>query len=284
MEFRPSSVNRVHGEASYAKTTGRASPSCTTPTRANGSFEGAITRLAGAAGLGTEPLIYVRREDVTEVMDTFVRSMKIPGGMRIALPALARLAIVRRSSGEDGRGRKHVYSSGFRSARDGKRSVSADRGLSSSAFRGSTGGWSSPARGPSFCRPREIKGRALFGENAAQRRRTEASGSLKYRPAAPTSGANLPDLTNAAMLKGGHEDAHCLWQQIVHGGPSAAAEKPASPKTPTAWAINASASGASEMTSAYLAGSKNINCVSDFSARVTGKEAAFEDFWSTGWG
>lgn len=64
-------------------------------------FEEAITRLAAAVGVGTEPLIYVRRSDVTELVDALMRQARRapPGSPIVTSPALERLAIVRRSSG-----------------------------------------------------------------------------------------------------------------------------------------------------------------------------------------
>lgn len=61
------------------------------------SFEGAITRLAAAVGLGTEQLVYVRRVDVAEVVDALVNQAQKSGGVRVTSPALERLAILRYS-------------------------------------------------------------------------------------------------------------------------------------------------------------------------------------------
>lgn len=60
------------------------------------SFEGALTRLAAAASLGTEQLIYVRRADVEELVDALLREAVSPGGtVSVASPTLERLTIVR---------------------------------------------------------------------------------------------------------------------------------------------------------------------------------------------
>lgn len=70
------------------------------------AFEGAVTRLAGAAELGTESLIYVRRGDVAEIIDTLVELAKASGRSDVASPALARLSIMRRSGRREGGGRR----------------------------------------------------------------------------------------------------------------------------------------------------------------------------------
>eukprot|EP00752_Nemacystus_decipiens_P012534 g11102.t1 len=65
------------------------------------SFEAAMTRLAGAAELGTEALIYVRRADVAEIVDVLMDHARSRAGPTVTSPALARLALVRRSRRRD---------------------------------------------------------------------------------------------------------------------------------------------------------------------------------------
>ncbi|CAM9435199.1 unnamed protein product [Pylaiella littoralis] len=74
------------------------------------SFEASMTRLAGAAELGTEPLIYVRRTDVAKLVDVLmdIARTPAPAGPAVTSPALARLNLVRRSRRRDrtpGKGR-----------------------------------------------------------------------------------------------------------------------------------------------------------------------------------
>lgn len=70
-----------------------------------------MTRLAGAAELGTEPLIYVRRVDVANMVDALmdIARTPAPAGPTVTSPALARLTLVRRSRRRDwtpGKGRR----------------------------------------------------------------------------------------------------------------------------------------------------------------------------------
>lgn len=90
-------------------------------------LEQAITHLAGAVGVGTEPLIYVRRSDVAEVVDTLLCQARKPGGPEFNSPALERLAIVRRSAGKSSESEKDAVKRPGSSTRKG--SVTRGRNL-----------------------------------------------------------------------------------------------------------------------------------------------------------
>ena len=112
------------------------------------SFEGAMTRLAGAAELGTEALIYVRRSDVVQLVDFLIDNARAPVGVglgagvgarpAVTSPTLARLALVRRSRRRDltpGTGRRACSP-----VPRGERPPSAYRRIGSPGFRGTRGG------------------------------------------------------------------------------------------------------------------------------------------------
>eukprot|EP00903_Cladosiphon_okamuranus_P017502 g16121.t1 len=86
--------------ADYAATAAK-TPQTPAGSAGQSSFEEAMTRLAGAAELGTEALIYVRRADVAEIVDVLMDHASSPVGPTVTSPALARLALVRRSRRRD---------------------------------------------------------------------------------------------------------------------------------------------------------------------------------------
>lgn len=172
--LRSHSANRPRGaRASTQISATRYNPS--TPEEAatlsvGQSFEGAITRLAGAVGLGTEKLIYVRRADIEEVVDALLRQAGTPGGLSVASPVLERLAIVRQSARSEGR---RGTASGPRS----KRASSVDRRNLFATFDGDNNGERRARRSRNFrsCRtppPRPRTSLESFSDNKMMLTRT----------------------------------------------------------------------------------------------------------------
>ena len=87
--------------ANAAATSAARTPKAPASGAGQSSFEAAMTRLAGAAELGTEALIYVRRADVAEIVDVLMDHARSPVGPTVSSPALARLTLVRRSRRRD---------------------------------------------------------------------------------------------------------------------------------------------------------------------------------------
>ncbi|CAM9676576.1 unnamed protein product, partial [Hapterophycus canaliculatus] len=97
---RPSGASRQ--ATAVAATPATAAAPKTPASAAGGEYlEGVLTRLAGAAELGTDPLIYVRRADVAEVVDVLTDLARSPLGPTVTSPALARLTLLRRSRRRD---------------------------------------------------------------------------------------------------------------------------------------------------------------------------------------
>lgn len=252
-------------------------------------MEGAITRLAGAAELGTEPLIYLRRKDVAEVVDAFVNQARNPGGLGMPLSALTRLAIVRRSASRDGRERRTACSPEFRVI-GGRRTPAVDRGTASPAPRGKNGGRSSSAS-PSVRGAGEAR-RRLFNEKAASPTAMRSNGSARppWRARSPVNTARMGDRMASRRLRGGRDDEKHKWRQLVR---SPLPEAFSSPRTPVALAADSltSTAGCTPSTTSLVEGTTGSSCATaekitcvPVSPRPTGTGAAFEDFWSSGWG
>lgn len=96
----------LHNVGQQGAVTRGVSPPPIALTNRGDAFEGAITRLAGAAELGTESLIYVRRADVAEIIDALMDHARAFAESGVASPALARLSIMRRSRRREGRGKR----------------------------------------------------------------------------------------------------------------------------------------------------------------------------------
>lgn len=258
-------------------------------TRGEDPFEGAITRLAVAVELGTEPLIYVRRKDVAEVVDALVENARTPGELSIASKkALARLAIFRRSKGKRQEKQRSVDSPEDRTTRRGKCAPSTERIRSNSMPLGSGEDHLSTSSSSAY-RGKSLKDHTQFGEiNAAPGRKTKASSGLTDHPSSSTTKAEkLLDLLRTTDISEGddqgEEQPMCqqAFQSTVTPAPSS--------KVPAAWATirtSPSRSGVSKakMDSPPSTDSNKISRVPVSTHATSGKEAAFEDIWSTGWG
>ncbi|CAM9230513.1 unnamed protein product [Scytosiphon promiscuus] len=98
----PSRTTRQAANVADASPTAASTTPKTPASAAGGEYlEGVLTRLAGAAELGTDPLIYVRRADVAELVDVLTDLARSPLGPTVTSPALARLTLLRRSRRRD---------------------------------------------------------------------------------------------------------------------------------------------------------------------------------------
>lgn len=229
------------------------------------SFEGAITRLAGAAEVGTERLLYVRRADVAEVIDALVNHARRPEGLIVPTPTLARLAIVRRSQKKSGKNRRGSLFPPEFLVLEGKRTPPEGHSKSPPVIRQRGDGRRSVSASPSI-------------------------GMLKSRPSvSPKNNAKAEDWGVTRRIRGGREGEHRRRRKIMVSSlrdpiPSpkvAAALVESSPQKSYSAVSSVSPIETTRDSSCGLSG--KITCVAA-SSRVSGKGAGFEDFWFSGWG
>lgn len=289
----PVPENRV----TICSTTSRLPPATTealaisnSPASGENLFEGAITRLAGATELGTESLVYVRREDVVTVIDTLVQHAHTPGLEQAAVssPALARLTMVRSSRKTERTRRRIGCSPEFRIPRNNP-APPRTRGSSSHAGHGG----SNPS---SSNRPRSVG--SLGGPVTTLRRTSlqkddiphdhERSSNSSGRRVSGTVSCAISS-SNAEYSRAAHrvrshrhsEMSRC--RQLQRSTPVAAFRVA---QTPVALIDNAPSStqeGDVATISPSFATEGKITCV-PITTHATGDGAAFADFWSSGWG
>lgn len=259
------------------------------------SLEGAITRLAGAAELGTEPLIYVRRSDVAEVVDAFVRHARAPGELSVASPVLARLTIMRRSRRRDVRSRRSpIFSPEFR-VDEGKRPPSAGRTPSPICRSNGRRPAGASSASPSVRGVQITGGRTLFKENIGPARKETSqvvSNGISGATARALSPVNRVRGHEPAggRIRGGRDSEPRRWHPTRSPPPTRSVSTSSGPstpicRTPIALVRNVSAGAAtSPAVSGRRSSSGNGEKITfiPISPRVTGKGAAFDDFWSSG--
>lgn len=286
------SENRPRAEARAVGAVGVAFASCPgTPDIAalpdtDQGFEGSVTRMAAAVGVGSAPLIYVRRNDVAEIVDTLVRQSQSPGGMLVRSPALARLAIVRRSE-------KSVQKKTSCSSSDGQvgREVTSSEKNLSAAFRDETSG-SQRAHAPSPSLPR-----ATAAENASTALEHDIPGHGVPVATSPSVGASAPrgsplsrpaGDTAGRRSRGGWDEEHPRLRKLR------------SPPPPPSPSMRAPSPRLGKLSKHVLAGSTpSTPYISEtpsprpspssgkiefipISPRATDGAEAFDDFWSAG--
>lgn len=232
---RPSGTTRQ--AAAVAPTPAAADPAPQTPASAAAGevLEGVLTRLAGAAELGTDPLIYVRRADVAELVDVLTDLARSPLGPTVRSPALARLSLLRRSRRRDsarGGGRRvssPTPSSALHRRPDSSRCHGNGNSSGTGRLRSSS---ASPSASPPRSRVAVAGGRALFqdGDTTPPLRvltgvNPAASTKVTFRarsPAAsPTRHTSENGVASPRRIRGGHEGRqHRLQQRVRSKSPS----------------------------------------------------------------
>lgn len=296
-----------HAEQQGAMSTGVLPPPMALTNRGD-AFEGAITRLAGAAELGTESRIYVRRVDVAEIIDALMDHARVSAGSGAASPALARLSIMRRSRRREGRGKR-------RDGRGRRLACSPEGGVIERVRAPPIDhSRSSPSPASSFFGTANDPERALLKEGFA------AAAAVAVCDG--TSGTlNAHSLSQACMVKvddgattvrrargGGRGGEQRRWRSRTRSPPPPASltpvariQKAPSPSTPASTAevlrteIKSGPSSACGSTSEKITRVpiRPVAACGTTSAKITrvpirpaaaGKGADFEDFWSSGWG
>ena len=168
--------------------------------------------------------------------------------------------------------------------------TSMERVVSNSVPLGSDGDQQSTSSS-SVCIGRSLEDRTQLGEiNAASGRETKASSGLTHPPIiSPADAEKLLHLLKASnMSKSDAQGAqHSMWQQMLRCSP-VVTPAPSS-NVPAAWAtVHASPSVCripeAKMDSPPSTDNEKISRVSVSSYATSGKDVAFEDIWSTGWG
>lgn len=296
-----------HAEQQGAMSTGVLPPPMALTNRGD-AFEGAITRLAGAAELGTESRIYVRRVDVAEIIDALMDHARVSAGSGAASPALARLSIMRRSRRREGRGKR-------RDGRGRRLACSPERGVIERVRAPPIDhSRSSPSPASSFFGTANDPERALLKEGFAPAASVAVSDG--------TSGTlNAHSLLQACMVKvddgattvrrargGGRGGEQRRWRSRTRSPPPPASltpvvriQKAPSPSTVASTTevlrteIKSGPSSACGSTSEKITRVpiRPVAASGTTSGKITrvpirpaaaGKGADFEDFWSSGWG
>ena len=253
------------------------------------AFEGAITRLAGAAELGTEPLIYVRRADVAEIIDALMDHARVSAGSGVASPALARLSIMRRSRKSEGRGKRRDGRGRRLACSPENRMIEGPRAPSI----GRSGSSHSPVS--SFCGAADRPERTLLREGyvlaAAAAVPDGKSGALNAHSLSQASTAKVDDgATTVRRARGGGRGGEKRrWRSRTRSPPPPASLTPVatiqkvSPPPTAASNIEVPRTEIKRGPSACGTTSGKISRV-PIRPVVAGKGADFEDFWGSGWG
>ena len=268
------------------------------------AFEGAVTRLAGAAELGTESRIYVRRADVAEIIDALMDHARVSAGSGVASPALARLSIMRRSRRREARGKRRDGRVRRSACSPEVRVIEEARGPSIGQSR------SQPSPASSFFGIANGSDLVLLKEGSAPAAPAPAPGgkseTLVSHPLSQASTVYKVDDGAAAVRRargGGRGGDQGRWRSRTRSPPPPAslapmvvAQKASPPSTATAaptaevlrTGISVTPSGNTTrvpMRPAAACGTTGGKITRVPIRPVTaGTGADFEDFWSSGWG
>lgn len=237
-------------------------------------FEEAVTRLAAAVGVGMEPLIYVRRSDVVELVDALVRQARLPGGAVVTSPALERLEIMRRLSGNFTKNGKSLGSS------KRKCLVSTESNLHD-AFRDVDDTRKDLAVSSLAYSMTDINKRPL--EEKAMPR--DAIDSFRVSPLRSSPKSRLPSGTPARLSNSGWDRDHSRLRHICSPPPVASATPSPSLTDRASYITNSTGympkPGTKLQRTLPTSPSKKISFIPNSPRAASGGEA-FAEFWSAG--
>lgn len=296
---RKDNLSKVHtDDSSPVEQQGAATRGANPPpialTNRGDAFEGAVTRLAGAAELGTESRIYVRRTDVAEIIDALMDHASVSAGSGVASPALARLSIMRRSRRREGRGKRRDGRVRRSACSPEVRVIEEARGPSISQSR------SRPSPASSFFGIANGSDLALLKEGSAPAATAAApggkSGTLLSHPLSQASTVYKADDGAAAARRargGGRGGDQGRWRSRTRSPPPPASLAPVAVVQKASPLSTATApSTAAEVLKTEIIGGPSSACGTT-AGKITrvpirpvaaGMGADFEDFWSSGWG